>query len=172
MAAALATDDLYRSIVHDDPPDGLLAAVSQLVRRFCGWHIAPVRVETFVLDGTGGEYLLLPTAHLVNVGAISNDGVSIDPLDAQWTQAGVVKTTGRWTTKMRGIVITVTHGFTADEVLDIAVQTVLIAARVASSPRGEINAAVGGISMQLAPGGLSLTPSEQATLLPYCVAGR
>lgn len=169
---ALATSEQYVALVQQDPPAGLLDAASALVRKYCGWHLTPERVETFTLDGTGGHYLLLPSAHVVDVLSISNDGTTIDPLDAQWSTAGVVKLAGRWTEKMRGIRITVQHGWAVDEITDIALQTVLIAARVASAPRGEINSAIGGVSVQLGAVGLSLTAGEQAALGPYCIAGR
>lgn len=168
----LATADLYTAIVQSPPPTGLLSAISAAVRRYCGWHITPEQDDTFVLDGTGGHFLLLPSAHVVDVTAITNDGTVIDPLDAQWSDAGIVKINGRWTDKLRGVTIDVTHGWADGAVPDIAMQVVLIAARVAASPRGETITAIGGVSVQLAATGLALTPAEQLALAPYCVAGR
>jgi hypothetical protein len=168
----LATADLYTAIVQSAPPAGLLGAISARVRRYCGWHIIPELDETLVLDGSGGQCLLLPSAHVVDVTTISNDGTDIDPLDAQWTQAGIVRINGRWTDKLRGVTIGITHGWAPDAVPDVAVQVVLIAARVAASPRGESITAIGGVSVQLASTGLGLTPAEELSLAPYCIAGR
>ena len=43
-----------------------IQAAEGAVRRYCGWHIAPVATETLVLDGTGTR-LALPS-HLVLAG--------------------------------------------------------------------------------------------------------
>jgi hypothetical protein len=167
---ALASNDLFRSIAKIDAPVGLLDGVSAAIRKYVGWHVSPERVDTFTLDGTGGHYLLLPSAHVVDVLAVTNAGDVIDPLDLEWSSAGLVKLPGRWTDKMRGITITVQHGW--NDVPDLAVQAVLIAARVTAAPHGESLAQVGGVSFQMGASGMALTPGEEALLTPYCVAGR
>lgn len=168
----LATDEEYRAIIGTDPPAGLLDAVSAQIRKYCGWHIAPARVDTLTVDGSGGHYLLLPTAHLVDVVAISNGGAALDPLDVEWSEAGLVRRACRWTDKLRGIVITIQHGWDPADITDIAMQAVLIAARVATVPRGETLTTLGAVSAQYGATGIALTPTEQFTLGAYCVAGR
>ena len=52
----------------------LLDAASAAVRRYCGWHIGPVAEETLVLDGPGGDLLVLPTLRLEAVTAFWTEG--------------------------------------------------------------------------------------------------
>src|SRR5699024_12271535 len=45
----------------------LVAAATQAIRDYCGWHVAPVEEETLALDGTGTDTLLLPSRLVVDV---------------------------------------------------------------------------------------------------------
>jgi len=56
-----------------------LDAANAEVRRLCGWHVAPVITQTLEMDGTGGQFLLLPTNKLLKVTACTNDGVDVLP---------------------------------------------------------------------------------------------
>lgn len=90
-------------------PDALNAATAA-VRLYCGWHIAPVIVESVVLDGPGGDLLMLPTLRLVDLADVKNDGASV--VDPQWSRAGMVRHWS-WSSKFRSITATMTHGFDA-----------------------------------------------------------
>lgn len=171
---AFASADLYRSLTSADPPAGLLDAVSAGIRRYTGWHITPQRSETLVVDGTGGSTLLLPTAHLVEVVALVNDGIEVDPVNLEWSSSGIVRlrTPSRFSPKLGGVAITVLHGWDMDAVTDLGILTVLVAARVAASPHGETVSQVGGVSFQLVATGSSFTEGEMIALNSYCIAGR
>ena len=90
--------------------DGLLFEAEQQVRDYCGWHIAPSREEDLILDGPGGDTLLLPTMHLTDVTALTNGGDVIDVTNLQWSDAGIVRL-WYWTTELRGIAISIAHGY-------------------------------------------------------------
>ena len=102
---------------------GVDLGISAAIRAYCGWHIAPSITETVTLDGSGSYTLPLPTLHLTALSNVLNDGVAVTP---EWSEAGFARlaTTWRetwdegpswsgrgWTTKLRGVTLTMTHGF-------------------------------------------------------------
>lgn len=102
VAAGVSTDGALQ----------VLDAVSDDVRDYCGWHIAPSVTETLTVDGSGGEVLGLPTLHLTAVASIAEDGEDLDVDGVEWSQAGYLrKPYSRWTAKLRGVTAEVTHGY-------------------------------------------------------------
>lgn len=111
-------------------PEGMdetawVSAISA-IRGFCRWHIAPNLPEVLTLDGSGGGLLLLPTLHLTGLTAVTNNGTAAtaDELAAiQWSEAGAIKiTAGSFSSKFRGVVVEVVHGydFFPPEILAVA----------------------------------------------------
>lgn len=47
------------------------------VRAWCGWHVAPSKVETLEVEGVGGRVLLLPSLHVEAVSEIRNEAGSV-----------------------------------------------------------------------------------------------
>lgn len=82
-------------------------AACAAVRAYCGWHIAPSVTEDVTVDGSGGSIQLLPTLHLTALTSITNDGTEVT--DPEWSEAGMVR--GSWTSKFRGVVANMAHGF-------------------------------------------------------------
>lgn len=122
---ASATD--YAALIGAAPAgvnlDRLLAAASAEIRRYCGWHVTPVVVgDTLTVDGSGGRDLMLPTLRLTEVTSVTEAGTAVDLTTIEWTAAGWLrKPCGNWTTRLRGVVATVTHGFEdADDVVRLA----------------------------------------------------
>ncbi len=98
-------------IVYGDVPDeqaDRMDAASAEIRRWCGWHIAPVLTQTFTVDGAG-SLVCLPTLRLVDVVAVSQDGVATDLTTLEWSHDGYIK--GLSSTKLRGVQVTIQHGF-------------------------------------------------------------
>jgi len=88
-----------------------LAAEDQ-VRDYCGWHVAPPRTETLVLDGTGTAILLLPSVYVTAISSITEAGVAVGSGSYTWSEGGLVeKIWGVWTWKRRAIQVTLTHGY-------------------------------------------------------------
>ncbi|TXH47819.1 MAG: hypothetical protein E6Q97_26320 [Desulfurellales bacterium] len=106
----------------DDATARLLASALAAARRYCGWHVSPVREgDEIEVDGPGGRVLSLPTLNLVEVSELSEVGVSVDvgSLDVSRRKGNVVKQSGAcWTSRYAGIAATITHGFTEDEAAD------------------------------------------------------
>ncbi|MFT9821149.1 hypothetical protein [Lysinibacillus sp. NPDC056185] len=88
-----------------------VAAACGAARSYCGWHIAPAIAETLTVDGSGGPVQLLPTLRLAEVISVTDRGAAVD--DPEWSAAGMLRRPyGCWTSRMRGVVAKVEHGFT------------------------------------------------------------
>lgn len=95
------------TVVGDILP-GVDPAAAAYIKAYCGWHVAPVITETVVLDGQGGWSLILPTLRLTDLTEVTSDGAAVDGL--QWSEAGMVRGC-HWSHKLRGIQVTMTHGY-------------------------------------------------------------
>lgn len=152
-----------------------LAAAEAAVRAYCGWHIAPVITEELVIDGNGAASLPIPSLRVVDITAASDAGRVLDPATLEWSRAGFLRSAGRWTSKLRGVRLTVKHGF--DSAPDVA-QIVRDIAGRGGGPAGVVREQAGQVSIgysQVAPGvsgGVVLMDHERAMLDRYRVAGR
>lgn len=151
-------------------PQFWLDAATAEVRRYCGWHIVPVITQELVLDGHGGKNLLIPSGHVKELAACTNDGVDVLS-DVDDSEKGILTLrSGCWSTRNKGIRITIEHGF--EEAPDIAGVIAAVAARSASSPGNVVrqNAGPMGVSYGTvggAPISLPLLEAEKDTLAPY-----
>lgn len=138
-------------LIAGDLPAGLdasaIEAACAAVRSYCGWHIAPSVTEDVVVDGSGGMVQFLPTLHLTDVQAVTNNGVAV--VDPEWSAAGMMRNGGSWwTPRWRGVKATISHGYQScpEEIVGI----------VASAA----SAGVTGQPRQAQAGSFSITPSE------------
>lgn len=157
--------------VSADRYDDYLKAAEAAVRSYCGWHIAPLVTESFVLDGTGSRTLFVPSLRVTDVTAAENDGDVLDVTTLEWSADGFLRAPGVWTRKLRGVKLTLTHGF--DAVPEVAEVVRSVADRAKSSPGGVVREQAGSVSLQYsatAPGvsgGVVLMAHERAQLDPY-----
>lgn len=105
----------------DEATQQLLDAALAAARRYCGWHVCPLRTDVQVeVDGSGAA-LSLPTLNLIAVSEVIEDGVSLDVArDLYWSQSkGLVYKRG-WSRGWFGdsILVTMTHGFPEGEAAD------------------------------------------------------
>jgi hypothetical protein len=92
-------------------PDTTTAAQA-LVTAYCGWHIAPGVSETLTLDGTGSGTMLVPSLHITSLTEVTNEGITLDPVTYDWSAAGIIELRcGRFTHRLRGVTVTLTHGY-------------------------------------------------------------
>lgn len=98
-------------VVLADLPDGVDGAAwlsaCAAVRSYCGWHVAPLVTETVTLDGRGRCSAFLPTLRLVDLVSITADGSAVG--DPEWSSMGEVR--GAYSSKLRGIVAEIVHGY-------------------------------------------------------------
>lgn len=120
----LVSDEQYQAFVGSAPTQDQqtrLLAASASIRRRCGWHIAPVVSQTFTVDGPRGTILTLPTLRLVDVIAVSNDGVAADVSTVEWSHDGQLR--GSWSSRFRGVQVTILHGFEdVDDLVQLVVE--------------------------------------------------
>lgn len=138
------------------------------VRAYCGWHIAPEKTETLTLDGPGGTLLVLPSLRVSAVTSLADNGTQLDPAGFAWSAAGVVRRTGNtWAEALRGITVTLTHGY-PDMPLDVTAVIERLAARAQDGP--SLYSQVGAVSY--ASGEDGLPASGSLTLLDRMVLDR
>lgn len=124
--AELSPSDLSAAVMArfgGDDEVAQLAIDTALVaaRRYCGWHVSPVRVDELIeLDGPGGRVLSLPTLSLNSVTSVTELGHTVDvsKLDRSRRKGTLTKPYGRWTGRDGAITAVITHGFTEDEAAD------------------------------------------------------
>ena len=105
---------------------------SELVKAWCGWHIAPSKTETVFLRGASGGRLFLPSLHVTAVTSVLVDDVAVT--DYQWSPEGELwRPTGWWSDRLRGVAVTLEHGYDA---MPVPVQAVIdgMAERASSAP--------------------------------------
>src|SRR5690625_5819676 len=88
-----------------------VAAATQMIRDYCGWHIAPVEEETLVLDGTGTNTLLLPSRRVVQVSQVLVRDEPLDSAGYEWSAIGALwRLGGVWLEAFRSIEDDLVHG--------------------------------------------------------------
>lgn len=149
-------------------PQFWLDAAQGAVRRYCGWHVAPVITETIRLDGTGQRTLLVPSGRLLNlVAATSDDRDVLAQVEVSGKGMLELKGGGLWTNRLGGVLITITHGYEIDEVPDVAGVIATAAAR-GGGPGGQIaSQAVGPANVRYTGNDIQLLQTELTTLEPY-----
>ncbi|WP_157874168.1 hypothetical protein [Psychromicrobium lacuslunae] len=132
--------------------------------------------EEMILDGSGSCTLQLPSLMVKEITAAVVDGVTLDAQTLEWSKSGFVRATGRWTNRLRGVRLTVKHGF--DAAPDVVEIIRSVAARAGSSPAGITREQAGQVSITYATvapgvaGGTVLMEHERAMLEPYRLTGR
>ncbi|MDV6271100.1 hypothetical protein [Rhodococcus globerulus] len=138
-----------------------LNVASGAIRSYCGWHVAPVLVDTITLDGDGGTILILPTLRLVSLDEVRVQGVVT--ADVQWSTHGVIE--GQWPRRRRSVVVDVRHGYDAPaDVLGVALDA---AARAVNSELGGHAETIGPFSFSASEGSTALFDHELRVLDRY-----
>src|SRR5664279_1332455 len=162
-----------------------LDAASAAIRGYCRWMIWPATTETLILDGPGTDVLMIPTMNLTAITQLietprgpSPTPVTLDITKLEWSAAGMVWRTdsvwgpysafggfgGMWTSRARGISITITHGYD-DVPAEIRRLTLDLARRSALNPMALSAQQVGLRSESYAGRGILL--DEKAMLDTY-----
>lgn len=144
-------------------------AATQLIRDWCGWHVAPVITSTITLDGTGTDTILLPSRRVVEVDSVKVDGVELDAHHFEWSADGLLRMRrGCWPDHYRSIEVTMLHGF--QDVSALADVVASIVARVKVDPTGAVatqRAGTQAVSFFSGAMGGGLMQSEKERLAPY-----
>lgn len=123
--AEIATDALSAATLErfgsEEAAQAALDAVLVAARRYCGWHVSPVREDDeLVLDGPGISVLDLPTRKLIALTGVVEAGTELDVAKLDWSVNGSVrKQSGvSWSCRYRSIEATIDHGYTEAEAAD------------------------------------------------------
>lgn len=155
-------------------PQFWLDAAQQAVRNYCGWHVSPAIDETLTITARGPRTLFLPTGKINDLTLVMNDGVDVTE-SVQVDETGYLYIEGGcWSLKLGGVVITMNHGYSLDEVSDLAGVIARLASRASASSANVTAQRAGGMSVNYAtvdglPAGTGLLISEKAELDAYRV---
>lgn len=152
-----------------DAADACIAAARSFVEQYCGWHIAPVREDTVLLDGNGLKILQLPSLHVLSVATVEVDGELLPENQYTWSVKGLLRLRhGVWPHEFRSVEVRFTHGFEDCPAIDSVVAT--LAERALMTPAGISAMTVGGRSESYGRGagaGIAATGQEYSILDPY-----
>lgn len=144
MAELVASDvELYtkgRLPASDVETTRILNRALAAARRFCEWHVTPIRTnQTVTLDGSGNRVLMLPTLKLQALNSVSeyqavtNTQLALDVTTIAVSAGGPVRlrkklivgsspTLGlwglRWTHQYSGVVVNMDHGYLESDAED------------------------------------------------------
>lgn len=148
-----------------------------IVRRHCGWHIAPSRTDTYVRTTSApAELVTLPSLHVTAVNEVTVDDADVDLAGIAWTTNGLVRLrrAHSWGPIGSDVAVTYAHGHAIDDVADvigiIAELAVRIAPAVTPTAAGTVapvEETIAGYSYKLpghAGAGVTLTDLELAAL--------
>jgi len=158
----------------DPRVEPLLKGASAGIRRWCGWHIAPVLEETLVGDGPGSYRAVLPTKRLRDVLEIRNAGHLVDVTQVDFSAHGIIDWRGgHFTDRLGQLQVLVRHGYDLTEVEDVAQVVRQVVANALASPMGATREQAGAVSISWATtapgvsGGLSLLQRDLDVLAPF-----
>lgn len=119
-----------------DVGDFFLSAAGEVVRDYCGWHIAPPQTDTATLDVGSWGLLSLPTTHITAVASVTVDDQVLGEGDYLWDARGWVELCRRWCHGKA--VVTFTHGY---DTCPMAVKSVVleVASTATATPGGNVN---------------------------------
>lgn len=165
-------------VAKDDPRlELLMEGASAAIRRYAGWHIAPVVRETVtVTDHYGGGRLdvLVPSGRVREVTAVRVDGRAVR--DFAWDSSGAIWA-GWLSAGPHRIEVDLEHGYHVSEVPDLAAVVVQVSAVALSSPKGATRERAGQVSIDWAQtavgvaGGLSLLARDLAIVDAFRLGG-
>lgn len=142
------------------------------IRDYCGWHVSPIREETFAVDGGGKRRILLPTMRLRQVVSVLAEGREISSR-VQASESGVLELPEGFPCGLSSVVALVSHGYHPDEVPAIQGVIASAASRFADSLGNIVQSqTAGGSTVTFFSGSESLLSSEKAKLDPYRIRGR
>lgn len=149
-----------------------VAAAEGAVRDYCLWHVAPVREQTFALDGGRKRRLLLPTMRLREVLSVEANGVDVTDR-VKGSESGVIEMEGGFPCGLGSVLVRVSHGYDPSEVPSVQGIIASAASRFAESLGSIVQSqSAGGSSVTYFLGSEALLGSEKSKLQRYRLEGR
>lgn len=167
-------NDLTHGAFADNPRvEAALAAASQAVRNYCGWHITP-SLECTAHPVGGGFIAKLPAGYVSEITSISENGAELNSDAYEWRSDGLLKRKGqRWACNWDGIEAEYTAGYDADAVPDLVEAVCSIASGVLSVSAGVVSESADGVAVSYSASASSiaaaLTSQQKCALESYKV---
>lgn len=165
----------------------LMRAASEVVRDYCGWHIAPPVTDTYdKLEIGSNGLIMLPSLHVTDVAAVSvtsgDEVVALTTVDYDWFRQGYIEAnspvwrygTGIYNGPYKtGLVsVTMTHGYDTCPLPVKSVVFELMQSAVAVSSGNVKQARSSNYSITWGgPGGLIVSPEQMGRLASYRIGG-
>lgn len=152
--------------------EAIIDAVSQAVRDYCGWHVAPNLKCTYTGEGDGW-LLMLPALAVSNVETLEVLGAKVD---FEWRRNGLVRLSrGVFPDRWRSVKCTYNAGHSSTGVLgaivaQIASNALAAAPGIAEEHAGGVGATYNKTGDGIT-GGISLLSRDKELLEPYIVIG-
>lgn len=156
--------------------DSAIAAASQAIRNYCGWHITPALDCTASPSG-GSAVMRLPASYVSAITQITEDGVEVDSAGYRWRADGLVKRTAPhiWSPEWGALEVKYTAGYSEDAVPDLVEAVCSVAAGVISVSPGVVSESADGVAVSYSVNASSiaaaLTSAQKNALEPYKVVG-
>ncbi|MGV9181816.1 hypothetical protein [Arcanobacterium canis] len=151
-----------------------LAAASETIRAYCGWHVAPSLTETITLDAHGDHTLHLPSMHVTDIASVKIWGEDVTN-DITWSAAGMLQYRPRsrhvFPDGFRAVEVTLTHGWDLKVVPQVQALVLTLAKRAANqapiSSQSVNGASVSYFTAGGAPLSIPLLQIEKQVLDPF-----
>jgi len=148
-----------------------VAAASQAVRNWCGWHVAPNEPCSSVESGCG-RMIHLPVMGLTAVTEIKENGITLNSASYEFNRQGIIRRVDglMWPDRWGGITIKYNAGYEADAILKQVVTQ--LAVNAIAAPYGVREEHAGNVGQTFntidgIAGGISLSQRDIACLAPY-----
>lgn len=158
----------------DSRVETALAAASQAIRNYCGWHICP-SMECTARPVGGAKILKLPAGYVSAISTVTEDSTELTGSQYEWRQDGLMRRTEwrNWSNAWGGIEVEYTAGYEISAVPDIAEAIRAIAEGVIAVSPGVMSESADGVSISYSQNASSiaaaLTTSQKTALEIYKV---
>lgn len=152
--------------------EGAIAAVSQAIRNYCGWHISP-SVECTANPVGGAVVAKLPAGYVSAIESVTENETALSATDYEWRKDGLLKRSAPnlWTDKWGGIEVVYTAGYSGEAVPDLLEVTCGIVSGVLAVAPGVMSESADGVSISYSANSASvaaaLTSQQKSALEAY-----
>lgn len=154
--------------------ESALAAASQAIRNYCGWHICPsLSCVTYPMGG--GKVIKLPASYVSSITSVTESDKILTEGQYEWRESGLLRRTcfRNWPNRWNSIRVEYEAGFNVDAVPDLKEAIRAITEGVLAVSAGVTSESADGVSISYSSNASSiaaaLTQSYKNTLEIYKV---
>lgn len=130
---------------------GLVARAEARVRRFCRWHVWPIVDETVTVPTNGDGSVLLRSLRVHSISEVLVQGTPVGSDHIDWSTDGRLRIIGgRFPDALRGVEVTLSHGYDPDDIDDVRDVVLGMLERTLSLPVGIKASSTGDKSVEYA----------------------